>query len=1156
MFQQDSALSSPQFVHLNVHSEFSLVDSIVRIKPLVKSVSNAQMPAVAITDHVNMFAMVKFYRAAASLGIKPLIGADLWVSSAPGRKPDCRLILLCQNREGYLNLNQLISRAYLEGQTLGLPGVQKSWLEELSGGLIALSGGRRGNIGQALLAEKKEDALRFADQWRATFPNRFYLELQRTGRPQDENYVDRAVELAIETGLPVVATNDVRFLKAEEFDAHEARVCVQQGRTLNDPRRPKDYSEQQYLRTPDEMIALFEDIPEAITNTVEIAKRCNIDIELGVNHLPNFPLPEGEELDHYFRETSKQGLQQRIDKLESRREMSSEQQKTYWERLDFEISVIEQMGFSGYFLIVADFIKWSRKNDIPVGPGRGSGAGSLVAYSLEITEVDPIEFDLLFERFLNPERVSMPDFDIDFCMDGRDRVIDYVATRYGRERVSQIITYGTMAAKAVVRDVGRVLGMGYGMVDGIAKLIPFEVGMTLTKALKQEEALRDKLEEDEEAKTLMDLALILEGIARNAGKHAGGVVISPTVLTDFTPLYCEHQSSSVVTQLDKDDVESVGLVKFDFLGLRTLTIIDHAVKNIKTLHPDVELNLDDIAMDDVQTFELLCRCETTAVFQLESHGMKDLIKRLQPNNFDEVVALVALFRPGPLQSGMVDDYINRKHGREEVDTFLPQLAPVLAPTYGCIVYQEQVMSIAQILAGYSLGSADMLRRAMGKKKPEEMAKQRVSFLQGAADNEVATGTAEHIFDVMEKFAEYGFNKSHSVAYALIAYQTAWLKAHYPAPFMAAVMSADMDNTDKVVTLIDECNQMGLIVSAPDVNTSFHYFAIQSETEILYGLGAVKGVGEGAIENIVMERNADGPFKDIFDFCERLDLQKSNKRVMTALLKAGALDGLGSNRATIAATLPVAVSLAEQKGRAGGMGQTDLFGDVSEQVRDRETEMIAAEPWTDQRRLEGERETLGLFLSGHPIDAYESVVRAINCRKIAKLRPDESSVRVVGLVYSLRTMMTKRGDRIAFIVLDDKSARIEVSLFGRVYNEINDWLTKDLLVVIEGKTEADERVGIKLVAETVEKLEAAQTRLARQLVVELDHTLMDEMFFEGLQQIVTRFGSGACAVKLSYNNGTGLAELNLGAGYRVFATRECLQLIEGLDAVKQVEVLYC
>lgn len=1153
--QLESSDQRPQFVHLNLHSEYSLVDSIVRIKPLAKAVFDAQMPAVAVTDHVNMFALVKFYRAAISQGIKPIIGAELLLSSAVGRKPDSRLLLLCQNRQGYLNLSQLISKAYLEGQVLGVPGVQLDWLRERSDGLIALSGARTGNIGQALLNGHDEEARLLAQQWQDIYPDRFYLELQRTGRPQEDVYIERAVGLALDTDLPVVATNEVRFLAQDDFDAHETRVCIHQGRVLADSRRPREYSDQQYLRTPEEMVALFEDIPEAIANTVEIAKRCNFDIELGVNHLPNFPLPAGEDLQHYFRQQSQDGLAQRLGLLKTKAKFGEEQARVYQQRLEFELGVIEQMGFPGYFLIVADFIKWARENDIPVGPGRGSGAGSLVAYALKITEVDPIQFDLLFERFLNPERVSMPDFDIDFCMDGRDQVIDYVGQRYGRERVSQIITYGTMAAKAVVRDVGRALGMSYGAVDPIAKLVPFEVGMTLTKALEQEPVLRELKENDEEAGILLDRALSLEGIARNAGKHAGGVVISPTVLTDYTPLYREYQSTSVVTQLDKDDVESVGLVKFDFLGLRTLTIIDHALKNIEILHPDLDLNIDDIAMDDQATFDLLRRCETTAVFQLESTGMKDLIKRLQPDNFDEIVALVALFRPGPLNSGMVDDYINRKHGRAKVDTFLPQLAPILEPTYGCIVYQEQVMSIAQVLAGYSLGGADMLRRAMGKKKPEEMARQRAIFSEGAANNGIDPETATHIFDVMEKFAEYGFNKSHSVAYALIAYQTAWLKTHHSAAFMAAVLSADMDNTDKVVTLIDECAQMKLEILPPNVNACLRHFAIRSETEIFYGLGAVKGVGEGAIESIVQARESGGPFQDIFDMCARVDLQKANKRVMEALLRAGALDDLGENRATIAATLPVAVSMAEQQGRDGGTGQNDLFGEVSDQVRDRQSEMVAAEPWSDQKRLEGERETLGLFLTGHPIDECESLVRAMSCQKIASLQPDKNTVRVAGLVYSMRTVKTQRGGRIAILLLDDKSARIEVTLFGSVFDSVREWISKDTLVVIEGRVEKDERVGIKLAAKSLEKMNDAQTRLARQLLIVLNDSAADAAFPDSFAAAVEPFRRGASVVKLSYNNGSGEAEIELGDDWRVKVNKQCLQQIERLDAVDRTEVLY-
>ncbi len=746
---------SPGFVHLRLHTEYSLSDSVVRVPQLVAAVATAGMPAVAVTDQSNLFAMVKFYREALQAGIKPIIGVDLAVREEGERREANRITLLCQTRDGYRNLARLVSRAYLEGHERGVPRIERGWLDAASlAGLIALSGATEGDVGRALVNGRAEDAERALERWRGLFPGRFYLELQRLGRPFEEAYISVAAALAARHQLPVVATNDVRFLEAGEFESHEARVCIHDGALLADPGRVRRYSRQQYLRTPAEMAALFADLPEALANSVEIARRCSLQLTLGEAHLPRYPTPAGVSTEDFLRGEALQGL--------LRRHGSADPPAAYRARLARELDVICQMGFAGYFLIVADFIRWARENGVPVGPGRGSGAGSLVAYSLYITDLDPIRLDLLFERFLNPERVSMPDFDIDFCMDGRDRVIDYVAGKYGRERVSQIITYGTMAAKAVVRDVGRVLGMSYGYVDRIAKLIPFELGITLEGALDKEPELKRLYDSEDEVKNLIDLARSLEGLTRNAGMHAGGVVIAPSVLTDFAPLYCDASGGSVVTQFDKDDVEAAGLVKFDFLGLRTLTIIDRAVRLINHEQPAgaAPLSIGALPMDDAASYALLKSCRTTAVFQLESRGMKDLIRRLQPDCFEDIVALVALFRPGPLQSGMVDDFINRKHGRSDgpIDYLHPSLEPILKPTYGVILYQEQVMQIAQLLAGYTLGGADLLRRAMGKKNHEEMAQQRSVFIAGAVAHGVREPLAAHIFDLMEKFAGYGFNK--------------------------------------------------------------------------------------------------------------------------------------------------------------------------------------------------------------------------------------------------------------------------------------------------------------------------------------------------------------------------------------------------------------
>ena len=873
-----SSSPAPTFIHLRLHTEYSLQDGLTDIKALAKRCAKLGMPAVAVTDHSNLFALVKFYKAAQGEGVKPIAGADVLVYNDPEPASPHLLSLYVQNEAGYLALTELISRAYRENQHHGVPMVMADWLEMRNEGLIALSGARQGQIGRALLAGNKDEARRQCEHWLKVFDNRFYLELQRTSRPQEEPYILGAVDLAVEFDAPVVATNDVRFLDASDFEANEARVCIHQGRVLDDPRRPRDYSDQQYLKSPEEMAALFADLPEALENSVEIARRCNIKLTLGKNYLPQFPVPDGMTPAEFFAEESRKGLRERLAvRPPTGRGSLEDRTRAYEDRLELEIGVINQMNFPGYFLIVADFIQWAKNNQIPVGPGRGSGAGSLVAYALKITDLDPIEFELLFERFLNPERVSMPDFDVDFCMDRRDEVIAYVAEKYGRDQVSQIITYGSMAAKAVVRDVGRVLGHSYGFVDKIAKLIPFELGITLDKALTDSEDLKKLYDTDEEVRTLIDLGKALEGITRNAGKHAGGVVIAPSQLIDFSPLYCEQGGDNLVTKFDKDDVEAVGLVKFDFLGLRTLTIIDWALETInKQLaekgQPPVDITR--IPLDDPKSYELLKSCQTTAVFQLESRGMKDLIKRLKPDCFEDIIALVALFRPGPLQSGMVDDYINVKHCKQKAEFPHPCLEPILKPTNGVIVYQEQVMKIAQDMAGYTLGGADLLRRAMGKKKPEEMAKQREIFVTGATEKGIDTSISGYIFDLMEKFAGYGFNKSHSAAYALVSYQTAWLKAHFPAAFMAAVLSSDMDKTDKVVVFIEECRQMKLPIRPPDINRSEFRFTVLPDGSIQYGLGAIKGVGENAITYLLEERKKNGPYADRFALRRSMRLHRS------------------------------------------------------------------------------------------------------------------------------------------------------------------------------------------------------------------------------------------------------------------------------------------
>ncbi len=1159
----------PEFVHLRVHSEFSLVDGIVKIKPLVKRIAGLNMPAVALTERSNLFSLVKFYTAAEGQGIKPIMGADVNVYNEKEPENPFYLTLLAQNQKGYKVVTELISKAYQEGQVLEVPMLRKEWIEQNNEGLIALSGAMEGDIGLALLADKKELAEQHALYWSGLFKQRFYFEIQRVGKQEEERYIQSVVELAIKLKLPVVATNDVRFLDKENFDSHEVRVCINQGRVLDDPQRPKKYTHQQYLRSSEEMQTLFSDIPEALENTVEIAKRCNVELTLGKNYLPDFPVPEGMTLDEFFIDASYKGLDERLLQYPAIGEGSAEENKqVYLDRLKFELDVIVQMGFPGYFMIVADFIRWAKKQYIPVGPGRGSGAGSLVAYVLKITDLDPIEFDLLFERFLNPERVSMPDFDIDFCMDRRDEVIDYVARYYGRDHVSQIITYGSMAAKAVIRDVGRVLAFAYGFVDGLAKLVPFEIGMTLDKALQESPDLKQRYETEEDVKTLIDMALSLEGISRNAGKHAGGVVISPSKLTDFSALYCDENGGNLVTQFDKDDVEAVGLVKFDFLGLRTLTIIDWAIQTInakkkKANEPLVDIT--QISRDDEPTYEIFEKCQTTAVFQLESRGMKDLIRKLKPDCFDDIIALVALFRPGPLESGMVDDYINVKHGAK-AEYAHPLLEPILNPTNGVILYQEQVMQIARELGGYTLGGADMLRRAMGKKKPEEMAKQRTIFTEGAVANKIEESIATYVFDLMEKFAGYGFNKSHSAAYALVAYQTAWLKRHYPAAFMAAVMSSDMDNTDKVVILVKECKEMNLTLHSPDINLSHYQFTVNDKNEILYGIGAIKGVGEAAIEDLLKEREKNGLFGGLYDLCKRVELRKVNKRVLEALIKGGAFDSIDSNRAAHFAELPTVLRVADQHGKMSLTGQNDLFGLAAEVDEDSDSEAYSTslEPWSEKERLDAEKITLGLYLTGHPIKQYEDELNFIRHANIASLLADaersksKMEGRVAGLVVEMRTRQTKKGTMMGFATLDDRTGELEVAAFSKTYEKFRDILVKDALLVVEGALSIDDfSGGLRLTADNIYSFEEAREAFARGVVLhwKKDKDGGSAVFTDAIKKTLQPYTGGNCPIQVSYSSEKAVASLQLGDEWRVHPTDELILSLKKLPLTNLIEVKY-
>lgn len=1071
------------FVHFGVHSEFSITDSIIRIKALVAAAKADSQPALALTDLSNLFATVKFYRACLGAGIKPIIGAEVLTDDA-----NHRVILLAMNNDGYKNLTRIVSFGFTDGlhydHSRGKPIVSTEQIFTHADGVIALLT-EQSHVGQALMSNTPERADELIHAWQQRFSNRLYFAIKRTSRAGEDAYIQAVIHASHRHQLPIIAHNDVRFISQEDFDAHEVRVCIAGSYVLADPNRPKEYSDAQYLKTQKQMSDLFADLPTVIDNTISLAKRCNVILTLGENRLPDYPVPVGESIESFFRSESARGLDKRLDKLYppiSRGDDWADVRKPYDERLKHELDIILSMGFPGYFLIVMDFIRWAKANGVPVGPGRGSGAGSLVAYALNITDLDPLHYELLFERFLNPERVSMPDFDIDFCIEGRDRVIDYVASKYGREAVSQIITFGTMAAKAVVRDVARVQGKSYGLADKISKLIPKTPGISLAQALEQEALLNDLLNNPdnmdyEDANEIWEMALKLEGITRNVGKHAGGVLIAPTKITDFTAIYCDEDGHRV-SQFDKDDVEAAGLVKFDFLGLRNLTVISAAVRNInarRVKENQAPIELDDLPLDDKDTFlNVLQPAKTTAVFQLESAGMKKYLRKLKPSNIDDVIAMCALYRPGPLDAGMVESYIERKHGREQVIYDHPNLESILEPTNGVIVYQEQVMQISQTMAGYSLGGADMLRRAMGKKKPEEMAKQREIFISGATQKGIDPTVSGGVFDLMEKFAGYGFNKSHSAAYGVLAYQTAYLKHYYPAEFMAAVLTSDMNNTDNVVFFINDCREnFNLTVDNPSVNRSEWYFVADTPSNIIYGLGAIKGVGEGAVESIVTARKQDGDFTDLYDFCRRVDTKKVNKRTLEALIKAGCFDDFAKTlrpeldetqyhqiRGALMTQLPSAVKAAEQNRQNSEMGIMDLFGEIDS--------VTTAPPlptghdiiWADKYRLKAEKDTLGLYLTGHPIDEYRQEIRHYTANQSLDKLSDtgyNGTTLFAGLVMDVANF----GNRVA-ITIDDGTSRLEVSCYSERYNRIKNRIKVDEVLIIKGSIrEANERVFARL-----------------------------------------------------------------------------------------------
>ena len=1093
-------MAAPRFVHLRMHSEYSVSDGIVRIEEAVARAEADGMPALALTDAANLFGMVRFYRAAREAGVKPLIGADCWVQNDADREKPYRLLLLCASHAGYLRLCELLSRAWLRNQYRGRAELAIDWLDRTDG-LIAL---------QALHADHGEAAERLAHAWADRFPGRFYIELQRYGQPHAEALVARSVGLASRLGLPVVATHPVQFLDAEDFRAHEARVCIASGHILGDPRRPRRFTAEQYFKRQDEMAALLADIPQALENSMEVARRCNFAITLGKSRLPDFPTPAGVSVEEHLRSEAHAGLKRRgLDNVE---------------RLEFELKTIIQMGFAGYFLIVADFINWAKSNGVPVGPGRGSGAGSLVAYALGITDLEPLKYDLLFERFLNPERVSMPDFDIDFCQDGRDRVIDYVRKKYGEESVSQIATFGTMAARAVLRDCGRVLDLPYSFCDQLAKLVPVQPGklITLDEARKMEPLLAEREKNEDEVRELLALSEKLEGLVRNVGMHAGGVLIAPGRLTEFCPLYAAD-GAQVVSQLDKDDVEAVGLVKFDFLGLTTLTILDWGERYVRQLG-DKDFALARVPLDDAQTYKLLSSGNTTAVFQLESRGMRDLIKRARPDRFEDVIALVALYRPGPMD--LIPDYIERKHGLKRVEYLDPRLQPILGPTYGIMVYQEQVMQIAQVIGGYTLGGADLLRRAMGKKKPEEMAQQRDIFVAGAQKNGVPHAKAMQLFDLMEKFAGYGFNKSHAAAYALLAYHTAYMKAHHAAAFAAANLSAVMDDTDKVRQFHEDAVANGLTVLPPDVNASQLRFVPVDRRTIRYGLGAVRGTGQSAIESILTAR-ASGAFTSLYDFCSRVDKRLVNRRVLEALIRAGAFDAVDANRARLLASAGRAYEAAEQAERQAS--QVSLFGEA-EAPRGGAHIMVETPPWDARQKLLEEKAALGFYLSGHLFTIYERELARFPRTPLAKLVPADK-IWMAGIVVGRRAPLSPRGRKIV-VLLDDAPPPGGISGLNELFERHREKLKEDALLIVCGKVQDDQfSGGLRVLAEDLLDLEALRARYAARLKISMNGGADAKR----LQQVLAPYranGNGACQVVVSYGNGAAACDVVLGEGWRV------------------------
>ena len=1168
------------FIHLRLHSEYSVVDGTCRIDQAIAAAAQNGQPALALTDLNNLFGAVKFYRAALGAGVQPILGAEVLLEDIlpPAKdRPIPRVLLLVQNQQGYLHLCELLTRGWLAAGNKEQATLQWAWLQELAEGLILLSGAQAGPVGQALLQGDSARASEVALQLAGAFPHRFYIELQRAGRPDDEVHIAAAVPLAARLQLPVVATHPVQFASADDYESHEARVCISEGEILGNPRRVRRFTQQQYFKTSAEMAALFADLPSALSNTVEIARRCHLTLTLGKPQLPDFPIPPEHTIESYFRQASLNGLEERLSHLYPDAAQRDAERPRYLERLEFEIATILKMGFPGYFLIVGDFINWAKQNGCPVGPGRGSGAGSLVAYALKITDLDPLQYKLLFERFLNPERVSMPDFDIDFCQANRDRVIDYVKGKYGKNAVSQIATFGTMAARAAIRDVGRVMDMSYTFCDGISKLIPNKPGKPVTLqyppanlsesdkekyAIAAEPTLRERIEREEEVKTLVEMAQKLEGLTRNIGMHAGGVLIAPGKLTDFCPLYQQPGSDSAVSQYDKDDVEAVGLVKFDFLGLATLTILEIAKQFIVQRHPGQEkFAFEDIALDDKATYKLFQDGRTEAVFQFESRGMQGMLRDAKPSRLEDLIALNALYRPGPMD--LIPSFVARKHGKEVVEYPHPLVEKVLAETYGIMVYQEQVMQTAQVLGGYSLGGADLLRRAMGKKKVEEMVMHRGIFREGAAKQGISEEKADEVFDLMEKFAGYGFNKSHAAAYSLLAYHTAWLKVHYTAEFYAANMTIEMDDTDKLKVLLNDAKLFGISFTAPDVNEGTYRFEPLEKKKVRYALGAVKGTGQGAVEAIVEARETGGRFHSFFDFCARIDRKRVNKRAVEALIKAGAFDTLHADRASLVASIGLGFEFADHQ--VVNASQGGLFDDGDHGSATQEPPLQPAAPWSIKERLLFEKTAVGFFLSGHLFQQSETEVRRFCKRRIADLVDSRDPQLLAGIVSDLRFVNGQRG-RVAIFKLDDQSEVIEVVANDELIEANKALFTEDELLIVQGKVQPDRfSGGLRLNVTAVWDLASARARFGRHLALAVNGQMPPladlvktwpakrAIGDEGLERVL---GLGVrLQVARQGTTVSATAEIDLGDDGRFWPSDEALARCKALAQGGRAEIVY-